>query len=107
MSIAEFGSINMDLEVLTTRLPKPGETITGFDFQIFPGGKGANQAVACSKLGAEVFMIGRVGDDEFGKRLKEGLISAGVNQTNVIINESVSSGTALITVEDSAENMII
>jgi ribokinase len=107
MSIVVFGSINIDLVARTPRLPSPGETITGKVFQTFPGGKGANQAVACSRLGANTFMVGRVGDDEFGENLKEELEKAGVDHENVIVDTNTSSGVALIAVEDSAENFII
>jgi ribokinase len=107
MSIVVFGSINMDLVARTPRLPSPGETLTGHTFQTFPGGKGANQAVACARLGAKTFMVGRVGSDVFGGRLKAELATAGVDHTNVEIDTEVSSGVALIAVEESAENMII
>jgi ribokinase len=107
MAIAVFGSINMDLVARSPRLPKPGETLTGYSFHTIPGGKGANQAVACARLGARTYMIGRVGGDEFGKKLKEELEGAGANHANVMIDQENSSGVALIAVEDSAENMII
>jgi ribokinase len=107
MSIVVFGSINMDLVARTPRLPAPGETISGQSFQTIPGGKGANQAVACARLGAKTYMVGRVGGDVFGGRLKDELAVAGVDHTNVEIDEEVSSGVALIAVEESAENMII
>jgi ribokinase len=107
MSIVVFGSINMDLVVRSSRLPKPGETLTGHSFQTYPGGKGANQAVACARLGAKTTMVGRVGGDVFGKRLKRELENAGVDHVNVLIDGGISSGVALIAVEDSAENMII
>jgi ribokinase len=107
MSIVVFGSINMDLVARTPRLPAPGETLTGQSFQTFPGGKGANQAVACARLGAETFMVGRVGGDVFGKELKEELGTSGVDHSYVEIDEGTSSGVALIAVEESAENMII
>lgn len=107
MSIVVFGSINMDLVARTPRLPAPGETITGQSFQTFPGGKGANQAVACARLGAKTLMVGRVGGDVFGGTLKAELEAAGVDHTNVEVDAQVSSGVALIAVEDSAENIII
>ena len=67
--IAVIGSLNMDLVVRTPRIPKPGETILGADdLHMIPGGKGANQAYASARLGAEVAMIGRVGDDAFGEQ---------------------------------------
>jgi ribokinase len=107
MSVVVFGSINMDLVARTPRLPGPGETITGKVFQTFPGGKGANQAVACSRLGAKTYMVGRVGGDEFGEKLKDELEKAGVDHENVVVDTMTSSGVALIAVEDSAENTII
>jgi ribokinase len=107
MSIVVFGSINMDLVARTHRLPIPGETLTGSSFQTFPGGKGANQAVACARLGAETTMVGRVGGDVFGKKLKDELAKVGVNHQNVVVDPDTSSGVALIAVEDSAENFII
>jgi len=107
MSIVVFGSINMDLVARSARLPKPGETLTGHSFQTIPGGKGANQAVACARLGAATLMVGRVGGDVFGKNLKEQLGSAGVDHVNVAVDTNTSSGVALIAVEDSAENFII
>jgi len=107
MDIAVFGSINMDLVARTPRLPNPGETLTGYTFQTIPGGKGANQAVACARLGAKTFMVGRVGGDAFGKELKDELGNAGVDHENVVVDTNTSSGVALIAVEDSAENFII
>jgi ribokinase len=107
MPIVVFGSINMDLVARTPRLPTAGETITGFSFHTFPGGKGANQAVACARLGAKTYMVGRVGEDLFGGRLRDGLAAAGVDHTNVVVEAGSSSGVALIAVEESAENIII
>jgi ribokinase len=107
MSIVVFGSINMDLVARTHRLPIPGETLSGSSFQTIPGGKGANQAVACARLGAETIMVGRVGGDVFGKKLKDELSKAGVNHHSVVVDPDTSSGVAVIAVEDSAENFII
>jgi ribokinase len=107
MSIVVFGSINMDLVARSPRLPIPGETLTGYSFQTFPGGKGANQAVACSRLGAKTYMVGRVGGDVFGEKLIAELAAAGVDHANIAIAQDISSGVALIAVEDSAENFII
>lgn len=107
MCIVVFGSMNLDLVARVPRLPTSGETLTGYTFQTFPGGKGANQAVACARLGAKTYMVGRVGEDVFGKNLLGELASAGVDHTNVEIDPGTSSGVALIAVEDSAENMII
>ena len=107
MRIVVFGSINMDLVARCARLPNPGETLTGHTFQTFAGGKGANQAVACARLGAVTAMVGRVGGDVFGKRLKDELGNAGVDHANVAVDPNTTSGVALIAVEDSAENFII
>ncbi len=107
MAIVVFGSINMDLVVRSPRLPQPGETLTGHSFFTAPGGKGANQAVACARLGAPTRMVGRVGDDVFGATLREGLQSDGVEIERVFVQPAISSGTAVITVNDAAENTII
>ena len=107
MSIVVFGSINMDLVARTPRLPNPGETLMGNSFQTIPGGKGANQAVACARLGTTTFMVGRVGGDVFGETLKAELANSRVDHSQVEIDNEVSSGVALIAVEESAENMII
>ena len=104
--IAVVGSINMDLVVTADRLPNKGETITGKDLQYLPGGKGANQAVAAAKLGADVQMFGCVGDDDLGKRLLENLADAGVETTHIRTGPGVTSGTALITV-GSGDNTIV
>ena len=105
--ITVVGSLNMDLVVRTPRIPRPGETIIGSDFHTIPGGKGANQAVAAAKLGAEVSMIGRVGADDFGKALLANLNSVSVNSDLVRQDCSAATGIALITVEDSGENNIV
>jgi ribokinase len=107
MGIVVFGSINMDLVARTPRLPAPGETLTGYSFTTVPGGKGANQAVACARLGAPTQMVGRVGGDVFGDALLENLESNTVNSSHVIRDMEVASGVALIAVDDYAENTII
>jgi ribokinase len=107
LSIVVFGSINMDLIARVPRLPSPGETLTGHGFFTAPGGKGANQAVACARLGAATRMIGRVGDDAFGVMLRESLAEYGVDTSGVAIQPGVPSGVAVITVDDAAENEII
>ncbi|MCP4517452.1 MAG: ribokinase [Delftia sp.] len=107
MSIVVFGSINMDLVARAPRLPAPGETLIGHSFQTFPGGKGANQAVACARLGASARMVGRVGGDVFGAALREQLRAEGVDDELVAVDESAASGVALIAVDDQAENNII
>ena len=105
--ITVVGSLNMDLVVRTPRIPKPGETIIGKDFHTIPGGKGANQAVAAAKLGAQVSMVGRVGEDDFGRALLNNLASANINSDFVKRDPGAATGIALITVEDSGENNIV
>lgn len=99
------GSINMDIVTLVSKLPRPGETIMGRDLKYFPGGKGANQAVASAKLGAETAMIGKVGNDDFGKSLTGFLEQNGIQLQ--VGTADAPTGTALIAVDDSSENMII
>jgi ribokinase len=106
MSVVIFGSNNKDLVVRTPRLPAPGETLTGHTFFTAPGGKGANQAVACARLGAHARMIGRVGDDVFGAALRDSLRGYGVDVANVSISAG-PSGVAAIAVDDAAENTIV
>ncbi len=107
MAIVVFGSVNMDLVVRTSRAPEPGETLTGRTFHTAPGGKGANQAVACARLGAATRFVGRVGADAFGAALRDGLRAAGVDISGVATDDAASSGVALITIDDAAENRII
>jgi ribokinase len=104
--IVVAGSINMDLVVRSARLPRPGETIIGRETLELPGGKGANQAVAAARLDADVFMIGRVGDDGFGERLRTGLKHEGINISHVTVTPKCASGLAIVAVEDSGENAI-
>jgi ribokinase len=106
MSIIVYGSINMDLVVRVPRLPVPGETLCGSDFFTASGGKGANQATACARLGAQVAMVGRVGEDVFGAALRNGLESSGVDVSRVAVTLG-PSGVALISVDVHAENSII
>src|SRR5258708_18157865 len=107
MAIGVFGSINMDLVVRTAHLPQPGQTLSGQTFFTVSGGKGANQAVACARLGVKTLMIGRVGDDVFGGTLRDRLQGYGVDVSGIFVTYGVPSGVALITVDDSAENTII
>jgi ribokinase len=102
-----IGSINMDLVARMTRLPRPGETVHGDTFQTIPGGKGANQAVAAARLGAQVTMIGRVGDDEFGVALRQSLTDFGVSTEHVLTTSDCSSGVALINVAATGANAIV
>lgn len=105
--ITVVGSLNMDLIVRTPRIPSPGETIIGSGFHTAPGGKGANQAVAAARLGAQVSMVGRVGKDEFAATLLENLSLAKVNTKFVIQDPEAPTGVALIEVDDSGENSIV
>jgi len=106
--ILVLGSLNMDLVVKSLRLPKKGETIMGDSFNTTPGGKGANQAVAASKMGAHSKMIGRVGDDLFGKQLISYLNSQNVGTDSITIDADSHSGIAIINVDSaSGENRII
>ncbi|WP_235034284.1 ribokinase [Roseiconus lacunae] len=105
--ITVLGSINMDLVVRCADLPLPGQTITAEAFEEIPGGKGANQAVAAARAGGEVRLIGRVGDDGFGKTLREHLVSEGVDCTCVETTADTASGVAIVAVEKSGENSIV
>ena len=104
--IVVVGSINLDLVVGADRIPQVGETIIGNDFNIFHGGKGANQAVAAAKLAYPVSMVGNVGSDAFGAQLRKGLDDAGVDTTCVNTVEG-PSGVALITTGRGGENNIV
>jgi ribokinase len=106
-SICVVGSLNMDLVIRTPHLPAPGETVSGGPFATHPGGKGANQAVAAARLGAAVAMVGRVGDDAFGARLRTELEEASIDTRQVVTLPDVASGVALIAVEASGQNSII
>ena len=105
--VAVVGSTNVDLVTFTDQFPRPGETIFGSEFHLLFGGKGANQAVAASLCGADVQMVGRVGNDLFGSAAIENLQSLGVDTQHVRIVEGVSSGVAPIFVDSSGENRII
>jgi ribokinase len=85
--IVVVGSINTDLVAVTERIPAVGETVIGTDFQIHPGGKGANQAVAVARLGYPVRLIGRLGSDPFGAQLRTHLESAGVDIAGIATSE--------------------
>ena len=105
--ILVIGSSNTDMVVKTERFPRPGETIVGGEFFLFPGGKGANQAVAAARLGGEVRFVGRVGDDLFGRQAREGFVAAGIDVRHVSTDPAAASGTALITVNAEGENSIV
>jgi ribokinase len=105
--IVVVGSINLDLVVRCAALPRPGQTVTGDDLHEHGGGKGANQAVAAARLGARTTLIGRVGDDGAGQRLRAGLAAEGVAVPSDLVSSTVSSGTAIIAVERGGENHIL
>ena len=105
--IVVLGSINMDLVATTPALPQPGETVMGSSFATLPGGKGANQAVAAARLGADVRMIGRVGDDTFGPMLLASLEANGVGAEDVMTTPGLSSGIAVILLDDERQNYIV
>jgi ribokinase len=97
----------MDLVARAPRIPQPGETIIGGDFRTAPGGKGANQAVAAARLGAQVSMVGRVGCDAFAESLLSNLVAAGVDHAFVIQDPEAATGVALIAVDDAGQNSIV
>jgi ribokinase len=99
------GSINLDLVVQAERLPRPGETVSGARFSRVPGGKGANQAVAAARLGAEVALVGCVGEDELAEDALAGLRAAGVEER--WLRRSAPAGIALITVDAAGETTIV
>jgi ribokinase len=105
--IAVVGSINLDLVVAVERHPAPGETVVGGDCRQFPGGKGANQAVAAARLGAKVAMVGRVGADAQGAWLREGLWTEGVEVEYVREDRQAPTGVAMIAVDARGENTIV
>ncbi|HVN77457.1 MAG TPA: ribokinase [Terriglobia bacterium] len=105
--IMVVGSLNMDFVVQLDKLPLRGETVHGRGFQMLPGGKGANQAYAVGKLGGKSRMVGCVGEDVFGEKLKSSLQSAGVDTTHIRSVSGESSGVALIHVEAGGQNQIV
>ena len=105
--IIVVGSSNTDMVVKTSRFPEPGETIIGGNFFMFPGGKGANQAVAAARAGGEVTFICSVGDDLFGKNALLGYEEEGIDTSSAKIVKDSASGVALITVNESGENEIV
>jgi len=102
-----LGSSNTDMVVKSERLPKPGETIIGGDFMINPGGKGANQAVAASRLGGDVIFVCKVGNDDFGERTCAILEKEKIDTSYIIKEKGGISGVALITVDKDGENSIV
>jgi ribokinase len=103
--ITVVGSVNLDLVVRCESLPRPGETVTGATLDRFPGGKGANQAVACARLGARVTFVGAVGRDAFADEALAGLREAGVELD--LRSTAAPTGVALITVDAVGETTIV
>ncbi len=101
------GSINCDLVIYVDGLPRPGETVFGNRFQHFPGGKGANQAVAASRLGGNVHLVGNVGSDAFGKEMRDFLAAENIDTSEIAILDATPTGVALITVDSISENSIV
>ena len=104
--IVVLGGINMDVVANVQRMPAAGETVHGDSFVMTGGGKGANQAVAAARLGAEVRMVGRVGDDAFGRTLLHALRSEGIDVSGVAPDPSNGTGVAVIMVDASGQNCI-
>jgi ribokinase len=105
VSVTVVGSANIDLVARTERLPRPGETVTGASFDRIPGGKGANQAVAAARLGADVRFVGAVGRDDFARQALEALRGDGVQAD--VVELDAQTGIALIVVDDAGENTIV
>ena len=105
--IIVIGSANTDMVVKSNKLPLPGETILGGTFFMNAGGKGANQAVAAARLGGNVTLVAKVGDDIFGKQTIEGLKKENIKTDYVFVDEEIPSGTALIIVNEEGENCIV
>ncbi len=107
MKLAVVGSINMDMTVTAERIPHKGETLRGDSISYIPGGKGANQAVAMARLGAEVEMFGCVGDDSNGERLLQNLRDAGVGTGQVKVTKEAPTGIAMITVAENDNTIVV
>jgi ribokinase len=105
--VVVVGSVNMDAVAHVERLPAPGETVGGAELAWFAGGKGANQAVAASRQGAATAFVGRIGNDDAGRRLVAGLEAEGVDTSGVTVAHDVPTGLAMIAVDASGENTIV
>jgi len=104
--ILVVGSSNTDLIIKVPEIPRPGETVLGTDFQTFPGGKGANQAVAAARAGGDVMFIASVGDDPYGSEAVKGYRQDQINCENIKVCKNTPSGIALINVSEKGENAI-
>ena len=105
--VVVVGSANMDATVRVDRLPDAGETVLGNDLVWAPGGKGANQAVAATRMGATAALVARVGDDATGTDLRATLAGEGVDVNHVVVSAGVPTGVALITVDANGDNTIV
>ncbi len=105
--VAVVGSVNLDLVASTERLPRPGETVSGTAYAEHAGGKGLNQAVAAARSGAAVAMVGAVGDDDAGRRLRSIAEDEGIDVEAIDVISGSPTGRALITVDAAAENSIV
>ncbi|KXB07584.1 hypothetical protein AKJ54_00010 [candidate division MSBL1 archaeon SCGC-AAA382K21] len=105
-SISVLGSLHIDLVNKTKRIPEVGETVWGGKFKMTPGGKGANQAVAASRLGAEVKLLGKIGSDYFGEILVDNIANEGIPTNNLISNDEFHTGVAEIIVDSKGRNII-
>ena len=103
--IIVFGSVNVDFVTRVTSIPKPGETVLGPAYDVIPGGKGANQALAAQRAGSPTFMAGAVGDDPFAAIGLELLVEAGVD-CSAVAKVAAPTGAAFITVDHNGENAI-
>ena len=101
-----MGSVNADHVLRVPHFPRPGETLTGHSYQVVPGGKGANQAVAAARLGAPVSFIARIGDDAIGQQMRQGFEQDGIDVSAVELDETLPTGIAIIYVSDEGENSI-
>ncbi|MFN2557011.1 MAG: ribokinase [Nitriliruptorales bacterium] len=101
------GSVNVDFVITADRLPSPGETATGGTFSRHWGGKGANQAVAAARYGAEVLLVGAVGEDDLGEASMSALESAGVSTRHTERHDDATTGVAFVVVDESGENQIV
>lgn len=106
-AIAVVGSLNIDLVIRASHCPKAGETVVGNSFGMAGGGKGSNQALAAARLNAKSYMIGCVGNDDFGRRLRSVLNENGVDCTHLETRQDAATGTAVITVNDEGESSIV
>jgi ribokinase len=108
MTIAVIGSIHVDFYIKTPKFPQPDETVLGKEFAMYPGGKGANQAVGCARLGVRTYMLSAVGDDFFGKIMVENLSKNNVVTDYIYVAKGIHTGVAFIILNEvSKENMII